>query len=58
MANWQAEVRVIIFVLQKIGDKFITELSELRQLEKFVNDKGFIAMLGKVKQVATLASCW
>jgi len=57
MANWQAEVRVIIFVLQKIGDKFITELSELRQLEKFVNDKGFIAMLGKVKQVATLASC-
>jgi len=41
-------------MLQKIGDKFITELSELRQLEKFVNDKGFIAMLGKVKQVCML----
>jgi len=41
-------------MLQKIGDKFITELSELRQLEKFVNDKGFIAMLGKVKQVCVL----
>lgn len=37
-------------LVEKIGDKFITELSELRQLEKFVNDKGFMAMLGKVKQ--------
>jgi len=44
----------ILFVLQKIGDKFITELSELRQLEKFVNDRGFMAQLGKVKQVCVL----
>jgi len=41
-------------VLQKIGDKFTTELSELRQLEKYVNDKGFMAMLGKVKQVGLI----
>jgi len=48
------DVRVIS-LLQKIGDKFITELSELRQLEKLVNDKGFLTMLGKVKQVSMLS---
>ena len=26
-------------------------MSELRQLQKYVNDKGFLTLLGKVKQV-------
>jgi len=40
--------------MQKITNKFITELSELRQLEQFVNDREFMAALGKVKQVCVL----
>jgi len=43
-----------LFAVQKITDKFVTELSELRQLEKFVNDRDFMAALGKVKQVCAL----
>jgi starch phosphorylase len=37
-------------IAEKIGKKFFTELSDLRQLEKFVNDRGFMTMLHKVKQ--------
>lgn len=37
-------------LVEKVGNKFITDLSELRQLQKYVNDKGFLTLLGKVKQ--------
>ena len=53
----EADVTTFLFALQKIGDNFITELSELRQLEKFVKDKGFLTLLGKVKQVRILCFC-
>ena len=37
--------------MQKITDAWITNLDDLRKMEKFVNDKGFLLALMKVKQV-------
>jgi starch phosphorylase len=37
-------------IAEKIGDKWITKLDELRKLEPFVKDKNLIAALRKVKQ--------
>lgn len=37
-------------IAEKIGEGWITNLSELRKLEKFVNDRNFMLQLQKVKQ--------
>jgi starch phosphorylase len=37
-------------IAEKIGESWITQLDELRKLEKFVNDKAFRLQLMKVKQ--------
>jgi starch phosphorylase len=37
-------------IAEKIGDKYITKLDELRNLEPFVKDKSFLLSLMKVKQ--------
>jgi starch phosphorylase len=37
-------------IAEKIGDKYITKLDELRKLEASVNDKSFLLTLMKVKQ--------
>ncbi|ELT95261.1 hypothetical protein CAPTEDRAFT_163682 [Capitella teleta] len=37
-------------IAEKIGESWITKLDELRNLEKFINDKNFILQLQKVKQ--------
>ena len=42
---------VTINPLQKIGDGWVTDLSQLRKLEQFKNDKNLLVALQKVKQV-------
>ena len=43
---------LLIFIyFQKIGETWITNLDELRGLEKYQNDKNFLLSLHKVKQV-------
>lgn len=45
---------IIIFIrnfLQKIGEEWITDLSKLRRLEKFVKDKNFKHAFMRSKQV-------
>lgn len=38
-------------LLQKIGESWVTQLDDLRKLEKFADDKSFLLKLMKVKQV-------
>ena len=42
------------FVDQKIGEEFIRDLDQLKNLRKFVNDDAFIRDIAKVKQVKSL----
>lgn len=39
------------FSLQKIGEDFVTDLSQLKKLLDFVDDESFVHDIAKVKQV-------
>ena len=41
-------------LLQKIGESWLTNLDDLRKLEKFYTDKNFLIQIQKVKQVSAL----
>lgn len=40
-----------LYILQKIGEEFLTDLSQLKKLLPLVNDEAFIRDVAKVKQV-------
>lgn len=42
-----------LYILQKIGEEFLTDLSQLKKLLPLVNDEAFIRDVAKVKQVGT-----
>lgn len=42
---------LILLLLQKIGEDYVKDLSQLIKLHKFVNDDIFIREVSKVKQV-------
>lgn len=44
--------RVLLF-LQRIGDEFLTDLQQLRNILQFVDDEVFVRDVAKVKQVLT-----
>ncbi|XP_059810873.1 glycogen phosphorylase, muscle form-like [Hypanus sabinus] len=44
-------------IAEKIGD-YICDLDQLRKLQNYVNDEGFIRAVAKIKQVSTRASCF
>src|SRR6185437_15493631 len=37
-------------ICERIGEDWITNLDELRQLEKFANDVGFLDAIGRIKR--------
>lgn len=41
----------LVCTFQKIGEDFIRDLDQLRKLEAFVNDDGFIRDIAAIKQV-------
>lgn len=45
-----------VFVLQRIGDDFLTDLQQLKKILQFINDEAFIRDVAKIKQVETGAS--
>lgn len=43
---------------QKIGEGFITDLSQLKKLLDFINNEAFIRDVAKVKQVTCTEGGW
>lgn len=42
---------MVCFVLQRIGEDFLTDLYQLKNILQFVDDEAFIRDVAKVKQV-------
>lgn len=43
---------LVVCVVQRIGDDFLTDLHQLKKILQFVDDEAFIRDVSRVKQVA------
>lgn len=44
--------------MEKIGEEWETDLSQLEKLKQFADDKAFLEEIGRIKRVSSDASCF